>query len=324
MMVRLRLLVWIVCTLTPVAATADDASQPWAVGVSDDQKTRARELLDQGNALFVDNKFVEALEAYGNATAIWDHPAIRFNMVRSLIQLGRSLEASDNLEKALQYGAAPLEETVYKEALNYQKLLAKQIGTIEVTCEQAGVTLTLDGKPFATCPTTKAQRLEPGGHQIVGKKPGLLTSTTEVTMFGGRTERVKVTLDPPAKNAKVVHRWPGYVPWIAFGIGAAVVGGGVLFQVAASQQMETFDTQLDAECARTAGCLESELEPETVAIKRGAERKSAIGVSMMAAGGAGILAGAVLMYLNRGRSIYPESITPLPGGGAAVTWGGKF
>ena len=69
------------------------------------------------------DKHREALAKYEDAVAVWDHPAIRFNMVRALIALDRPLEAYENLEKALAYGKDPLEDQVYSEAQNYQRLL---------------------------------------------------------------------------------------------------------------------------------------------------------------------------------------------------------
>jgi hypothetical protein len=319
-MLRFCLAILVVASVR--VAVADTAPQPWTVGVTDDQKTRAKTLLDEGNLLLLDKKYVDALAKYTAAVGVWDHPAIRFNMVRCLIQLDRRVEATENLEKALKYGSAPLEDTVYQEALTYQKLLANQIGAIEVECKQDGVTLTLDGKPFAACPATTTRRLEPGHHQLVGTKRGLLPRTVEVVVFGGKTERVAIDLDPLAKGAKVVHRWPGYVPWVAFGVGAALVGAGTLLQVNAGTQMDSYDLRIDEICTRR--CAPGTIPDDVEDIRRGAELKSAIGVSMLVAGAATVATGAVLMYLNRGRTVYPESITPLPGGGAALTWGGRF
>jgi hypothetical protein len=100
---------------------------PWSVGVTDDQKATAQGLLEDGNALFLRSDWTGALAKYTEAVGVWDHPAIRFNMVRCLIQLERHVEAYDNLKLALQYGAAPLEDAVYTEALSYEKLLENEI-----------------------------------------------------------------------------------------------------------------------------------------------------------------------------------------------------
>jgi hypothetical protein len=66
-----------------------------AANVSDVQMKSAETLLSEGNALFVDKRYADALAKYGEAIASWDHPAIRFNIVRCLIQLGRNFEAFD-------------------------------------------------------------------------------------------------------------------------------------------------------------------------------------------------------------------------------------
>jgi len=46
---------------------------------------------------------------------------------------------------------------------------------------------------------------------------------------------------------------------------------------------------------------------------------------MMAAGGAGMLTGAAMLYLNRGRTVYRETLQIAPvSGGAAVSYGRRF
>src|SRR5687768_16838564 len=96
-------------------ARADDET-PWSQGVTAAQRETAQRLLEEGNDLFVENKHREALAKYEEAVASWDHPAIRFNMVRALIALDRPLEAYESVLKALAHGAAPLEPEVYTEA----------------------------------------------------------------------------------------------------------------------------------------------------------------------------------------------------------------
>ena len=117
------------------------------------KKADAKALLAAGKALFLEHKYAEPLESYKQAIAEWDHPAIRFNIVRCLIQLDRAVEASENLDAALKYGATPLEDTVYAEAIAYQKLLANQTGELEVSCEQRGAVIASARNP-RRLPTT--------------------------------------------------------------------------------------------------------------------------------------------------------------------------
>jgi hypothetical protein len=303
-----------------LARTPAHADSPWAEGVTDDQKLKAKALLDAGNALLIEKKYVEALEKYTAAVAVWDHPAIRFNMVRCEIQLGKNLDAYENLEKSLRFGAAPLEETVYNEAVAYQKLLASQVGELAISCVQADVVLTLDGKPLASCPTTKSMRVLAGPHQIVGTKKGLLPRTLELVVVGGKTETAEVKLDPLEKGARIEHRWPQYVPYTVMGGGLIVGAVGIVFQALGTSQMKEYDRWVDTRC--TGNCTDAELA-DVKHLYDGAKLQSAVGVSLMVTGGVALAAGGVMAYLNRGRTVYPE-VTPVAGGGAAVSWHGRF
>ncbi len=310
------------------AAPAHAQKAPWAEGVTDEAKASAKTFLDAGNTLLLDKKYVEALAQYQQAITHWDHPAIRFNMARCQILLGRNLEAYDSLEKALKYGAAPHEPTAYDEAIAYQKLLTSQIGEVTIACSQAGVVVTLDGKPVGTCPTKVTTRVLTGQHQIVGKKRGLLTETVDVVASTDATTgtvtptSIDLSLDPPASAARIEHRWPQWIPWTIFGGGLAVAGAGVIFEVQARSQMDTFDKFVTERCP---GNCPGEQVTDIAHYKTDSERNSAIGVSLMITGGAAVATGAVMLWLNRGRTVYPQAVEVMPTqGGAAVSWSGRF
>ncbi|HEY4055678.1 MAG TPA: tetratricopeptide repeat protein [Kofleriaceae bacterium] len=306
-------------TLLPAVVHADGKA-PWAQGVTDDQKATAKELLDAGNALMLQNKYLDALDKYSAALEVWDHPAIRFNVVRCLIQLGRDLEAFDNLQLALKYGAAPLEEAIYNEALGYQKLLQKQIGDIKVTCSQVGVKLTIDGQPLAVCPAQESRRLLAGPHQIVGNKTGLLPKTLDLVVIGGEDQGVDVTLEPLAAGATIVHRWPNYIPWTVFAGGFAIGAIGGVTLLFSHNQMRQYDQIVDDKC--TGRCTAEQLAPYAH-YKDNAVLESKLGVTALVLGTATVATGAVMVYLNRGRTVYPE-VAPLSGGGAALSFSGAF
>lgn len=320
---------WLALALLCAAAPAWADTPPWSIGVTETQKAQAQQFLEQGNALFLDKKYGEAMEKYKAAVGAWDHPAIRFNIVRCLIQLDRPVEASDNLKLALKYGAAPLEEAVYSEALAYEKLLANQIASITVKCTQPGVKMTLDGQPLATCPAEELRRVTPGSHQLVGSKEGFLTRSFEVVVIGGKEQHVSISLDPVEKAARIEHRWSTWVPWVVFAGGFAVTGFGGVLDLVAVQEMDSYDRAVAQKCASRA-CAEGDLDPSDLDLESSAERKSAIAVGIMIAGGATIATGAVMLYLNRGRTVYPsavERITPSVNpveGGATLSFSGRF
>jgi hypothetical protein len=303
-----------------ITAHADD--KPWVTGVSEQSKAAAKELLDRGNAKFVERDYIAALDLYTQAVGKWDHPAIRFNMVRCLIQLDRTAEAADNLQLALKYGAAPLEEAVYSEALAYQKLLANQVATIAVRCDQAGVTITLDGSPLLTCPGADQRKVKPGRHQVVGAKAGFLTQTSDVVAVGGATETVTLTLAPIERAGKLVHRWSTWVPWVVVGAGITVTAVGGLIEYQSFKTMDEYDRALIAPCVGV-GCGPDNPIPQNVqALEDRAKLQNAIAVGVMSAGIATVITGGVLLYMNRARTVYPTAeVTP---SGATLSLRARF
>ena len=305
---------------------ADDT--PWTVGVTAEQKASAHTLLEAGNTLFLQRDYTAALEKYRAAVAAWDHPAIRFNMVRCLIQLDRTVEAADNLKLALRYGAAPLEDKVYSEALAYEKLLALQVSDVDVSCDQAGVAVTLDGKPLLSCPGKQSRRVTPGPHQLVATKEGFLTKTSDVIAIGGQHEAVMVALKS-IDSAAIVHRWPTWKPWLVFGAGIAVVGIGGLFEYQAAQDMSSYDKALALACADT-GCSATRPIPTNLADqKTRATHENDIAIGVTSVGVAAAAAGGVLLYMNRGHAAYAEKVldrvdVSTVRGGATVGLRGHF
>ncbi len=328
-MARLALLVAGIVVLA-AATTASADTAPWSVGITDARKAKAKQFLDAGNALLLDKEVALALEQYNSAVAQWDHPAIRFNIVRCLILLDKLPEASENLKLTLKFGAAPLEEAVYNEALAYQKLLANQIAEVTVTCAQPGVSVTLDGQPIATCPGNEMRRVKPGTHQVVGTKAGLLTLTVEVFVVGGAKQEVPVRLEPLSSVAKIEHRWATWIPWMVFGGGFAIAGIGGAIALSAASDRDSYDRTIQQNCS-TFTCSKDEVAALRVdGLDDSARRNGAIAIGVIGVGAVAVATGAVMLYLNRGRRVYADSmqkVTPTIGsipGGATLMLGGRF
>jgi hypothetical protein len=313
---------------TAIAAPARADEPPaWARGVTDAQKAAAKVLLDDGNSRFVEHDYVAALEKYRAAIAQWDHPAIRFNVVRCLIQLDRPLEADDELTHALAYGAAPLEDSVYSEAIAYQKLLANQIGHLRMRCGQPGVELTLDGHHAIACPGSADERVTPGTHQIVGTRAGYVPHTDTLVVLGGAHEEATIVLVALSRSGgQMEHRWATWKPWVVVGASVGVAALGALIDFQASRDMQSYDAQLVAACHDT-GCSPTRpIPPSLVELQNSARHESELGVSLLGVGAATAIVGGALLYLNRDRVVYPSEhldIAPQRGG-AAVMLRGSF
>lgn len=295
----------VVGALFASAQLAHAQGQPWAQGVSEKQKADAQKKLEEGNALFLKQQYKEALEAYEAAVGFWDHPAIRFNIVRCQIQLNQPVLASENLEKALKYGAAPLEEAVYTEALAYQKLLANSVAEVEIDCKQDGAKVTLDGETLIEkCPGSAKRSVKPGQHGVITTKEGFLPQNIEVVVVGGKTEKVETKLVPLTKAAKVVHRWPQWIPWVVFGGGLVVAGFGGVIEANAFSDMSAFDKQVSSQC-QTTGC-DLTMNASLAEQRDRAERRGKIGIAIISIGAVGAVAGGVMLVMNRGRTVYEQ------------------
>lgn len=298
----------------PDSDSDGDADRPWAVGVSAERQRRATELLDAGNQLLFEFLFAEALAQYEKAIAEWDHPAIRFNMAVSLYNVGKLVEANAHLERALQYGAAPLEKSVYEQAVRYQRLLEAQLAEIIVVCGEPGVEVALDGKRLFVGPGKARRRVLPGEHQVVGSKAGYLTETRLIKLVPGEPENVSLSLIAIGAATVTRRRWKPWKPWAAVGAGATLglIGAGLRWR--AGENFADYDRELAFACPGPQGC-EKDDEDLTAGIddlRTRAEVQNSLGMGSIIAGSATVAAGLVLVFLNQPRAVPVERADSSP------------
>lgn len=314
---------------TPSQMPASDGARPWAAGVSAEKQARALELYVAGNIEFKELRYAQALAKYREAIQHWDHPAIRFNIAVCLINLDQLLEAKENLDRSLTYGAGPLGAESLAQGLTYRKLLDAQLAHVSIRCEQPGTEVTLDGKLLFTGPGAADEFLLPGYHQVVASKDGFLTSSKTLVLAAGqplvhdiRHLELKVTI-------RMARRWDFWKPWAVLSGGAALVNIGVLTYVVATNHLSRYE---DGVASRCAGCSALMLAaPEFEGLrdqKSRGDTEHTIAVALLATGGAAIAAGVLGLILNqptlrveplRGQT----AVTPVRGG-AAVSMSWRF
>ena len=302
-----------------IAGTAAADTKPWAVGVPEAQQDQANAIFEEGNQLFAQQAHAPALEKYRAALALWDHPLIRFNLTVTLIRLDRTLEAADELEKALRYGEQPFKKDLYQQALDYQALLKRQLGFLEATCTQQGASVLLDGKPWFACPGTQKTRVMVGEHVVVAELSGYLTSSQRVVVAGGATEKKDIKLVPLDSAVTLEYPYRRWIPYTVTATGVAIGLAGLGVYLAGRSQMNDFEAAFARDCPM--GCPRGlEDKPLLRDLEDSAQLKGTIGISMMVAGGAVTVGGVVMVILNRPKRVMPKiEVTPTAGGATAST-----
>ena len=298
----------LVLVMLVVGIARADAPKPWADGVPADQQERALALYKEGNALFEQDQYKDALPKYQAALALWDHPAIHYNAAVCLINLERPVEAYDHLLAALKFGAAPLGDKLYRDALNYKKALAGQVAPLEVSCAQADAKITLDGAELAKCPATVEKNVLAADHQLVALKQGYETETRTIHLEPGKKTTLVIELHQIARGGHLVRRWRRATPWtIAIG-GAAVALAGVPVYLLGRSTMSDYDGKVAATCPN--GCPAS-MVAQYASIESRAKLEGDIGVGMLVAGGAVAAVGFAMVVMNQPRL---EHVQPQVGG----------
>lgn len=283
----------IVLVLGTSTARADD--KPWAAGVPKDQQAAALKLYREGNTLFEQDLYPAALERYQRALADWDHPAIHYNAAVCLIRLDRILEAYDHLDRALRFGDAPLGKDLHAEARGYEKLLARQVGTVEVAVDEPGAEVTLDGQPLFVAPSRVTRRLLTGSHQVVATKEGFVTETRPLTLGPAAREVVTIELVRPAASRRLTRRWPAWKPYAAVGGGALIASLGVPLYFAARGNFDGYDDAIERMPLGTAPDVATLRTLDRARLQRAAS------YGAFAVGGAVIATGLVLVFANQAR-----------------------
>ena len=294
----------------PAPAPVVEPEKPWAVGVSADRQQKALALYKEGNGYFEQSQYKDALPKYLEALTFWDHPAIHYNTAVCLINLDRTLEAYEHVVSALRFGEAPLAHDLFVQGQLYQKMLADQVGEIEIECNEPGTQVTLDGEPVLVRPGSIKRRVKVGNHQIVAtNKPRFQTETETVSVKGGDDKHVSIVLKVVVAQRTLHRRWARWKPYGVMIAGALVGLASLPMYYEAGQRRVGYETAIDNDCK--AGCNVSSLPAD--AISEDARRKTDVerGVALSVVGGVVVISGFVGVLLNQPR--LGPTVTPVIG-----------
>jgi hypothetical protein len=300
-------------TLVPRAAVASppgDESE-----VDSHTRTAARSLAAQGSAAFEAQRYAEALDLFERAAALVEVPTITLMQARTLVQLGRWVEAADRYASIQRWKeanpASVASSPTFAQAVDSAQqelgpLMARipKLNVKIVQVQSEAVEIYVAGRRLPPALVGVDVPVDPGTHDIEVRRPGQQTIVRQVTLVESRREAMTISLDvkpaePPIAPVKQVAPAPPPAPpnqdsssndmlgFVLLGTGAAGVAVGVLTGIAALGQK----SELDEVC--TPGCPASEAETlDSYRLNRTLSYVGfGIGIAGAAAGGYVLLSG---------------------------------
>jgi len=310
-------------TTNEKAATKLDNNTSAGRAPSVDDEREASIDFAQGNSDLNNGLFLQAVDRYYEALVHWDHPAIHYNLALALINLDRPLEVYDHLNKAMAFGPQPIDLDKYNHAKEYLRLVEGQLGDIEVSCNEPGARVAVDGKAVFTASGVYTAKVRIGIHSFLADKPGYIARSVSTFVGPGTAVRTELLLYTTQELTRYRRKWNrAWLPYGVIGAGALVglVGGGV--ELWASSSFKNYDAAV-ARCSQgnttpngNGGCDAS--ASNISRLRNSGNLKQTAGFVAYGVGGAAIAVGVVLAYVNR-REVYQISVDELTENQVSVT-----
>ncbi len=313
-----RILIAIFICAMPAASSAQDSPgsveaakpMPWEVGVTEDERRRAKILFEHGNNKFTDLRYQDALADYAEALKYWDHPRIHYQMTLAFFATGQYVSAYESSHRALRHGAEALDEKHHQTLLQKQQAIRARIAWIEVSCPMPGAVVTVDGEVILVGPGRHEHLVTAGDHEVVARKAGYITVATPLVLRGG--EHRSLTLKPRAIDE--ARRWKSWLPWLVVGTGVGLSLGGTATlwksQVTDRQAQNLFNNLYNA------GVKLEDVDPRVRRLESKARSYSYASISLFTAGTLFMAAGAAMVWMNQPETRRIE----LADGMAVVPW----
>jgi len=253
-----------------------------ASGQTDTDKKQAQALQVAGVRLMEHGDNRGALDKFEAAFRLFPSPKILFNMGRARNELGQAAEAVNDFERFLDEAPYAQKES-RDEAERMIKELRPQLSYLDLTTDDVGSRIAVDGREVGTAPLARPLAVTPGPHEVNFDKAGMIAETRSVTPVAGQKLRVYVKLTPvpsattapapePARataapppsappaspsvatvqepagaSVATAHRpWQLDAAWIAGGAGVVFLAGGITAQLLSSSKNADFNDVTNA------------------------------------------------------------------------------
>lgn len=213
---------------------------------SAEDRATARSLATEGYWALHDKRYAEAVDRFSRADALVHAPTLTLDLARSLVGLGRLVEAAERYELIIREGVDAKSPPSWQRALSDAKaeLAAVRPRLSWVTITVQGGTdahVSIDGVAVPSAAIGVRRAINPGAHDFSVAAKGYLGSHQALSLAEGEENSVSLELkvDPSQQQPEPVMAAPSAAPvapapparnrtpaYVAFGVGGAglVVG----------------------------------------------------------------------------------------------------
>lgn len=246
----------------PAPVAAPRGAQPTAAAPrqpTEAERDEARTRFTRALELAEDGSLDAALEELKRAYALAPSYRILYNIglvYQSLQDYGRALDA---FEQYLDEGGAEIPADRVAEVNSRLERLKGRVGYLEIRANEPTVAISVDDLPVGETPLASKLRVKSGRRKVTATISGRQPSTQVIELAGGET-RV-VTFDLHLAAPVLVKEPPkSPVPWICWGITAALAGAATTTGVLALNAASDYDDvrgQFNPNAAAQKSALES-------------------------------------------------------------------
>lgn len=313
--------------LAPAQSARAQAAAAPSPAASDQKKQQAKAKYEQGVELYRNERFADAVRLFLEADALSPSAALSFNIARAYEKLGDDAATLRWYRNYLRLNPeAPNAADVRQNIQNLSQALAKKgVQQLTVLSTPPGATVAMDERALGVTPLTV--ELKPGPHHALVTLRGFTDAKSDFTLAAATpvdlpfelapapAEAPPLAAAPAAQNNANVHTGPeprrfGAVPYVVLGVGAAALGGSLIFEISrrsAQDSVRTDRTQID-----TQHDIDAMNSRQTTAR------------ILLGAGGVLVATGATLLVLNtRVTAESTAAVNALPGG-AGVSYTRSF
>lgn len=253
-----------------IAWSATTVATPVARAEDDPAIEMARERFKEGVRFYDLKQYEKARAAFLQAYALKKHPAVLLNIAQSELRSGHEPEAAAHFAQFLRENPdAPATERA--EAEKGLSAAKEAVAEVQLTVNEAGAEVLVDGETVGKAPLAGALYLRPGPHTIEARKGDHVARITHDAQ-AGQSANVPLTLaaprppqpkpqpapaDPSPEEEDVelsastsdqsFFQWLGDSPLGMVGAGISVIGlgAGVGFSLAAKNKYDSANEAAD-------------------------------------------------------------------------------